>query len=496
MGDDNVIKITKSAMKIVSVTAMAKEATPTGRLGEILLNIGVNLASSFIYDDINKPKSLSETRKAVTEATNALRKTQEHKEEVNKRYNTVSDYVIHGNQLLHAKQYDSLVKVLQSAEINKWINLKNLPKDQSRNPAKVREYAMDGLRRLENYQQALKVDLNLTDNSLKARKSDVVEAQGEFKKANEQNVINKNMLHLPTDFSNLQTSIKQLETQINEKLKSGVNNPNQKGANSELISKMPEYCKKIESAIQKLETGIIKQNVIDAKVNVDIDNKADDNNPVAQAEGSAISGTENNHTIHEALETGQTGQEKNPTGWLGNLWSSWKEGINETAQKMGDWSTNMKNVATTTAQSMQSTMNTVFLDAVQGRLKSFADYFKSFANSILQSLSNGLANSLSNSLIGWITGKMADGGPVAGGETYLVGERGPELFIPNTSGTIIPNNRLNGGLTIKSINVINNTGVQATATASTQIDTDGYVVNVILNALATNKGGLRDALAR
>ncbi len=34
------------------------------------------------------------------------------------------------------------------------------------------------------------------------------------------------------------------------------------------------------------------------------------------------------------------------------------------------------------------------------------------------------------------------GGPVNAGTSYMVGERGPELFTPNTNGTIIPNNRL------------------------------------------------------
>lgn len=34
------------------------------------------------------------------------------------------------------------------------------------------------------------------------------------------------------------------------------------------------------------------------------------------------------------------------------------------------------------------------------------------------------------------------GGPVAGNTAYLVGERGPELFVPSVGGSIIPNNRL------------------------------------------------------
>ncbi|ADD94957.1 hypothetical protein, partial [uncultured phage MedDCM-OCT-S01-C58] len=42
-------------------------------------------------------------------------------------------------------------------------------------------------------------------------------------------------------------------------------------------------------------------------------------------------------------------------------------------------------------------------------------------------------------------GGRAAGGPVSGGTPYMVGEKGPELFVPNTSGTIVPNNKLGGG---------------------------------------------------
>jgi hypothetical protein len=37
---------------------------------------------------------------------------------------------------------------------------------------------------------------------------------------------------------------------------------------------------------------------------------------------------------------------------------------------------------------------------------------------------------------------MANGGPVAGGRPYIVGERGPELFVPGQSGAIVPNEEL------------------------------------------------------
>lgn len=48
-------------------------------------------------------------------------------------------------------------------------------------------------------------------------------------------------------------------------------------------------------------------------------------------------------------------------------------------------------------------------------------------------------------VIGGIAGARAGGGPVGSGKTYLVGEKGPELFTPNTAGAIIPNDALGGG---------------------------------------------------
>jgi len=40
--------------------------------------------------------------------------------------------------------------------------------------------------------------------------------------------------------------------------------------------------------------------------------------------------------------------------------------------------------------------------------------------------------------------RMAAGGPVTGGQPYLVGERGPELFVPGSNGNITPNNAMAG----------------------------------------------------
>jgi hypothetical protein len=83
-------------------------------------------------------------------------------------------------------------------------------------------------------------------------------------------------------------------------------------------------------------------------------------------------------------------------------------------------------------------------------------------------------------VIGKLTGR-ASGGPVTGGTSYIVGERGPELFTPNSSGMITPNNRLGGGGG-STIN-INVTGA---------IDPEGTarsIINVLNNSFYRGTGG-------
>lgn len=48
---------------------------------------------------------------------------------------------------------------------------------------------------------------------------------------------------------------------------------------------------------------------------------------------------------------------------------------------------------------------------------------------------------------GLFGGARAEGGPVVPGTAYLVGERGPELFVPREAGAIVPRARM-GGITV------------------------------------------------
>ena len=91
-------------------------------------------------------------------------------------------------------------------------------------------------------------------------------------------------------------------------------------------------------------------------------------------------------------------------------------------------------------------------------------------------------------------GGMATGGPVSAGTAYMVGERGPEMFMPKNSGTIVPNHALGGGANV-TVNVINQSGtpVQAKSNGG-RFDGRDYIVDVVMSDI-DNYGPLRTVIA-
>ena len=72
-----------------------------------------------------------------------------------------------------------------------------------------------------------------------------------------------------------------------------------------------------------------------------------------------------------------------------------------------------------------------------------------------------------------VSGTRANGGPVMGGGTYLVGERGPELFTPASSGNISANG--SGGGNTVTINVNGGDPMQVVKALQTYVRTIGPV---------------------
>ena len=86
----------------------------------------------------------------------------------------------------------------------------------------------------------------------------------------------------------------------------------------------------------------------------------------------------------------------------------------------------------------------------KGFLGLFSDMFN-FGN-LVNNAGNEMASQGARMAGSRNLGRRADGGPVRGGSSYIVGERGPELFSPGVSGMITPNNALGGSVNV-SVNV-------------------------------------------
>lgn len=69
-----------------------------------------------------------------------------------------------------------------------------------------------------------------------------------------------------------------------------------------------------------------------------------------------------------------------------------------------------------------------------------ADFDRVAASQFIIKPIESIAGSLISSLLP-ISGARAAGGPVEAGGAYLVGERGPELFVPSQGGSVVPNAR-------------------------------------------------------
>lgn len=92
------------------------------------------------------------------------------------------------------------------------------------------------------------------------------------------------------------------------------------------------------------------------------------------------------------------------------------------------------------------------MTAASGLISSAVSGFYALGANLMVSLANGIIAGASAipGVIGNILGSFggllgrAAGGPVGAGESYIVGESGPELFTPSTGGSITPNNALGG----------------------------------------------------
>ena len=162
------------------------------------------------------------------------------------------------------------------------------------------------------------------------------------------------------------------------------------------------------------------------------------------------------------------------------------------------------------AVSVGNTLESSFIDTLSGTksaLESFKDMSRQLVEEILKiymrmSVINPIIRSIFGTQPGFdadafpvadpsaifekgknlLTGR-ASGGPVRAGQPYMVGERGPEMFVPNQSGNIIPNGA-KGTVVNQSINFA--TGIQNTVRAEV-MNLMPMIKNATLSAVVDQK---------
>ena len=119
----------------------------------------------------------------------------------------------------------------------------------------------------------------------------------------------------------------------------------------------------------------------------------------------------------------------------------------EATDKLNESTKDMRTNFERIGESIASGVTDNITAAIQGT-KSLGDAAKSILNDLSSSLIKLGVNTLLSKIPGFgglpILG-FANGGRPPVGKPSLVGEKGPELFVPRKSGTIIPNDKLTGG---------------------------------------------------
>ncbi len=158
-------------------------------------------------------------------------------------------------------------------------------------------------------------------------------------------------------------------------------------------------------------------------------------------------------TIADALRLGVIGREK--AAQATQMLQKWTESLTSRLASIPDM---VEGLATSIGDSMGDAL----MSMVDGT-KSVSESFRDMAREIIaelyrvlvvQRLVGGIQEFLGGTkgsgggLVGSLFGARAAGGPVSSGQPYLVGERGPEVMIPNRSGQVLPNGAGGAGQTI------------------------------------------------
>lgn len=155
----------------------------------------------------------------------------------------------------------------------------------------------------------------------------------------------------------------------------------------------------------------------------------------------------------------------------GTFFEGMEAGLEKLLDEWGNMFKQGEDLAIKTAVAMRDGFSDIFFKAMKGEIRSMEDLFKGLAdmaNSVLDAIYKKLADMAANYLISQLFGTFfgvgsgvgaaassgansmwsgielpaygyAKGGETSAHRPILVGEEGPEIFVPSTSGTVVPN---------------------------------------------------------
>ena len=191
-----------------------------------------------------------------------------------------------------------------------------------------------------------------------------------------------------------------------------------------------------------------------------------------------------------------------------------KTGLTNQIAEYGNMCKTMVATGTQTASALNDTFTDVFFDTMTGQIKSLGDYFESFTKSVLKGFAQMMAQAATYSFvtkflkIGVGVGAHATGGRVnryaaggnVSGNTFIVGENGPELMRLDGAGASITSTHTTQrqlgeqGCNVV-VNVINETGQQVKAEqGQVQFDGEKYILSVVMKAAQNNTMGFKTML--